>query len=153
MRGPAAYGSGESLPGAKVEPRFYRLQLAIEGCARHARREAVGHRVRQVEPTTPRCREAQARAVRGLALRAGCFNRVGASGRSFVDGDRRLVVSMLPSGSALACRREERVHKAFSVDHHAPGEATEKESAMGLHVQVYGEYGVERLCAGERARH
>ena len=30
---------------------------------------------------------------------------------------------MLPSASDLACRREERVQKAFSVDHHGPGNA------------------------------
>ena len=28
---------------------------------------------------------------------------------------------MLPSASALACRRKERIQKAFSVDHHGPG--------------------------------
>ena len=33
--------------------------------------------------------------------------------------------------SASACSREDRDHKAFSVDHHAPGDATEKESAAG----------------------
>ena len=30
---------------------------------------------------------------------------------------------MLPSASALACRREERIQKAVSVDHHGPGDA------------------------------
>ena len=30
---------------------------------------------------------------------------------------------MLPSASVLACRREERVQKAVSVDHHGPGDA------------------------------
>ena len=30
---------------------------------------------------------------------------------------------MVPSASVLACRREERVQKAVSVDHHGPGDA------------------------------
>ena len=36
---------------------------------------------------------------------------------------------MLPSASALACRREERVQKAFSVDHHEAGDARLSHSA------------------------
>ena len=30
---------------------------------------------------------------------------------------------MVPNASVLACRREERVQKAVSVDHHGPGDA------------------------------
>ena len=30
---------------------------------------------------------------------------------------------MVPRASVLACRREERVQKAVSVDHHGPGDA------------------------------
>ena len=30
---------------------------------------------------------------------------------------------MVPSASVLACRREERVQKAVSVNHHGPGDA------------------------------
>ena len=41
---------------------------------------------------------------------------------------------MLPSASALACRREERVQKAFSVDHHEAGDARLSHSAS----RVYG---------------
>ena len=44
---------------------------------------------------------------------------------------------MLPSASALASRREERVQKAFSVDHHGPGDARLSQSAAG----IYGESG------------
>ena len=44
---------------------------------------------------------------------------------------------MLPSASALACRRKERVQKAFSVDHHGPGDARLSHSAIG----IYGELG------------
>lgn len=44
---------------------------------------------------------------------------------------------MLPSASALASRREERVQKAFSVDHHGPGDARLSHSAAG----IYGESG------------
>ena len=40
---------------------------------------------------------------------------------------------MLPSASALACRREERVQKAFSVDHHEAGDARLSHSASGLY--------------------
>ena len=44
---------------------------------------------------------------------------------------------MLPSASALASRREERVRKAFSVDHHGPGDARLSHGARG----IYGELG------------
>ena len=44
---------------------------------------------------------------------------------------------MLPSASALASRREERVRKAFSFDHHGPGDARLSHSAKG----IYGELG------------
>ena len=44
---------------------------------------------------------------------------------------------MLPSASALASRREERVQKAFFVDHHGPGDARLSHSAAG----IYGESG------------
>ena len=44
---------------------------------------------------------------------------------------------MLPSASALASRREERVQKAFSVDHHGPGDARLSHGAIG----IYGELG------------
>ena len=44
---------------------------------------------------------------------------------------------MLPSASALASRREERVRKAFSVDHHGPGNARLSHGARG----IYGELG------------
>ena len=37
---------------------------------------------------------------------------------------------MLPSASALGCRREERVQKAFSVDHHGPGDARQSHRAI-----------------------
>ena len=40
---------------------------------------------------------------------------------------------MLPSASALACRREERVQKAFSVDHHEAGDARLSHSASGVY--------------------
>ena len=40
---------------------------------------------------------------------------------------------MLPSASALACRREERVQKAFSVDHHGPGNARLSHRAIGVY--------------------
>ena len=43
---------------------------------------------------------------------------------------------MLPSASALASRREERVQKAFFVDHRGPGDARLSHSAAG----IYGEY-------------
>ena len=43
---------------------------------------------------------------------------------------------MLPSASALASRRKERVQKAFFVDHHGPGDARLSHSAAG----IYGEY-------------
>ena len=36
---------------------------------------------------------------------------------------------MLPSASVFACRREERVQKAVSVDHHGPGDARLSASA------------------------
>ena len=55
---------------------------------------------------------------------------------------------MLPSASALASRREERVQKAFSVDHHGPGDARLSQSAAG----IYGESGdYVRLMASSRA--
>ena len=52
---------------------------------------------------------------------------------------------MLPSASALASRREERVQKAFFVDHHGPGDARLSHSAAG----IYGESGdyVEAIVA------
>ena len=40
---------------------------------------------------------------------------------------------MLPSASALASRREERVRKAFSVDHHGPGNARLSHGAIGIY--------------------
>ena len=43
---------------------------------------------------------------------------------------------MLPSASDLACRREERVQKAFSVDHHGPGDARLSHRATA----IYGEH-------------
>ena len=43
---------------------------------------------------------------------------------------------MLPSASALASRREERVQKAFSVDHHGPGDARLSHRATA----IYGEH-------------
>ena len=43
---------------------------------------------------------------------------------------------MLPSASALASRREERVQKAFSVDHHGPGDARLSHRAT----PIYGEH-------------
>ena len=51
---------------------------------------------------------------------------------------------MLPSASALASRREERVQKAFSVDHHGPGDARLSQSAAG----IYGESGDYVLGSG-----
>ena len=47
---------------------------------------------------------------------------------------------MLPSASALGCRREERVQKAFSVDHHGPGNARLSHRAVGSRRRV------KRLC-------
>eukprot|EP00964_Phaeocystis_antarctica_P074729 scaffold46019_cov54-Phaeocystis_antarctica.AAC.3 len=44
---------------------------------------------------------------------------------------------MLPSASASASTREERVQKAFSVDHHGPGDARLSHSAA----RPYREYG------------
>ena len=44
---------------------------------------------------------------------------------------------MLPSALVLDCRREERVQKACSVDHHGPGDARLSHSAKG----IYGELG------------
>ena len=44
---------------------------------------------------------------------------------------------MLPSASVLARKHEERVQKAFSVDHHGPGDARLSHSAKG----IYGELG------------
>ena len=53
---------------------------------------------------------------------------------------------MLPSASALASRREERVRKAFSVDHHRPGDARLSHSAKG----IYGELGdTVRMADGQ----
>ena len=43
---------------------------------------------------------------------------------------------MLPSASALASRREERVQKAFSIDHHGPGDARLSHRATA----IYGEH-------------
>ena len=43
---------------------------------------------------------------------------------------------MLPSASALASRREERVQKALSVDHHGPGDARLSHRATA----IYGEH-------------
>ena len=43
---------------------------------------------------------------------------------------------MLPSASALASRREERVQKASSVDHHGPGDARLSHRATA----IYGEH-------------
>jgi hypothetical protein len=40
---------------------------------------------------------------------------------------------VLPSASALACRREERVQKAFSVDHHEAGDARLSHSATAVY--------------------
>ena len=40
---------------------------------------------------------------------------------------------MLPSASALASRREERVQKAFSVDHHEAGDARLSHSATAVY--------------------
>ena len=40
---------------------------------------------------------------------------------------------VLPSASALASRREERVQKAFSVDHHEAGDARLSHSASGVY--------------------
>ena len=56
---------------------------------------------------------------------------------------------MLPSASALASRREERVQKAFSVDHHGPGDARLSHRAT----PIYGEHSdyVHRLFIGTRA--
>ena len=54
---------------------------------------------------------------------------------------------MLPSASALASRREERVRKAFSVDHHGPGNARLSHGAIG----IYGEWGDSVLLLGLRA--
>ena len=44
---------------------------------------------------------------------------------------------MLPSASVLARKHEERVQKAFSVDHHGPGDARLSHGAKG----IYGELG------------
>jgi hypothetical protein len=49
--------------------------------------------------------------------------QMGDSGPEVVDGESFLDALLLPNASALACRREERVQKAFSVDHHGPGVA------------------------------
>ena len=57
---------------------------------------------------------------------------------------------MLPSASALACRGEERVQKAFSVDHHGPGDARLSHSAS----RVYGakfDYVADDLAAADLA--
>ena len=60
---------------------------------------------------------------------------------------------MLPSASALASRREERVQKAFSVDHHGPGDARLSHRATAIYGEhsdyVGDEEGGERSGEGE----
>ena len=60
--------------------------------------------------------------------------QAGASHRLFVTVCPLDLWWMLPSVWVFALKHEERVQKAVSVDHHAPGDATEKESARGIHV-------------------
>jgi len=50
---------------------------------------------------------------------------------------------MLSSASDLASRREESVQKAFSVDHHGPGDARLSHSATA----IYGKYSDYVLAA------
>ena len=54
---------------------------------------------------------------------------------------------MLPSASALASRREERVQKAFSVDHHGPGDARLSHRATAIYGE-HSDYVAEKLTCG-----
>ena len=70
------------------------------------------------QPRPPRLEVSEELTVRGLEKASSRQPPVNPSSTSTLD-----LCWMLPSASVLACRREERVQKAVSVDHHGPGDA------------------------------
>ena len=73
--------------------------------------------------------------------------QAGASHRLFVTVCPLDLWWMLPSVWGLVLKHEERVQKAFSVDHHGPGDARLSHGAKG----IYGELGDTVLSARSRS--